>query len=66
MKKKMIFKEQDCDHSLLALINALFLNFPEYETSIVFSDMESNNVYIDEFSAEFLLSYAGGGTISDV
>jgi len=33
MKKKMIFKQQDGDHSLIALIDALFLNFPEYEIS---------------------------------
>jgi hypothetical protein len=64
MKKTVIIsKQKDCDHGLIALINALF---PECKISIAFSDMEGADVYPDESLSEFPLTNARGGTMSDI
>jgi hypothetical protein len=47
----IISKQEDCNHGLIALINALF---PECDISIIFSDMEGT------------LTDAKGGTMSDI
>ena len=62
-KVVIISKEKDCNHGLIALINALF---PECEISIVFSDMEGTDAYPDESLSELALSDARGGTMSDI
>lgn len=59
----IISKQEDCNHGLIALINALF---PECEISIVFSDMEGTDAYRDESLSELALSDARGGTMSDI
>ena len=64
MKKTVIIsKQEDCNHGLIALINALF---PECEISIVFSDMEGTDAYPDESLSELALTDARGGTMSDI
>jgi len=64
MKKTVIIsKQKDCDHGLIALINALF---PECEISIVFSDMEGTDAYPDESLPESPLTGARGETMSDI
>ena len=59
----IISKQEDCNHGLIALINALF---PECEISIVFSDMEGTDAYPDESLSELALTDARGGTMSDI
>ena len=59
----IISKQEDCNHGLIALINALF---PECDISIIFSDMEGTDAYPDESLSEFPLTDAKGGTMSDI
>ena len=62
-KVVIISKQEDCNHGLIALINALF---PECEISMVFSDMEGTDAYPDESLSELALTDAKGGTMPDI
>jgi len=58
----IISKQEDCNHGLIALINALF---PECEIGIVFFDLEGTDAYPDESLSELALTDARG-TMSDI
>lgn len=59
----IISKQEDCNHGLIALINALF---PECEISIVFSDMEGTDAYPDESLSGLAPTDEGRESMSDI
>jgi len=62
-KVAIVSKQKNPIHCLIALINELF---PECETSIVFSDMESADTCPDESLSEFPFTDERKETMSDI